>query len=86
MKNTNFTNTSAISINNIGISKTIAPNVNDSFGKKDFKYFIRTNIFKNLRPLCILLPKISAYRREFDETKSFETTSFGIRCLFLKKI
>ena len=42
LKNTNFTNTSAISINNIGISKTIAPNVNDSFGKKDFKYFIST--------------------------------------------
>ena len=46
LKNTNFTNTSAILINNIGINKIIAPNVNDSFSKKDFKYFISTNIFK----------------------------------------
>ena len=56
LKNTNFTNTSAISINNIGINKIIAPNVNDSFSKKDFKYFISTNIFKtfDLYVYCFL--------------------------------
>ena len=26
-------------------------------------------ILKNIRHLCILLPKKSAYRKEFDETK-----------------
>ena len=24
---------------------------------------------KKVRPLCIMLPKLSAYRRDFDETK-----------------
>ena len=39
-----------------------------SFGKKGFKCFIDYKYKKN-RPLCIFLPKISAYRRDFDETK-----------------
>ena len=40
------------------------------FGKKGFKYFIgyEDDSEKNM-PYCIMLPKRSAYRRNFDETK-----------------
>ena len=36
-----------------------------SLGKKGFKYFIG---YKD-RPLCIMLLKMTTYRRDFDETK-----------------
>ena len=36
--------------------------------KKGFKHFIGYKDAK-IRPLCIFLPKMSAYRRDFDETK-----------------
>ena len=36
-----------------------------SLGKNGFKYFIGYKDGKNIRPLCILLPKKSAYRRDF---------------------
>ena len=39
-----------------------------SFGKKDFKYFIGYKDAK-IRPLCIFLLKMSAHRRDFDESK-----------------
>ena len=39
-----------------------------SFGKKGFKYFIGYKDAK-IRHLSISLPKMSTYRREFDETK-----------------
>ena len=35
-----------------------------SFGKKGFKYFIGyKNDYEKVMPLCIVLPKISAYRK-----------------------
>ena len=37
--------------------------------KEGCKYFIGCKDGKNVRPLCILLPKMRAYRRDFDETK-----------------
>ena len=40
-----------------------------SFGQKEFRYFIDYKDAKIIRPLCIFLPKMSAYRRDFDETK-----------------
>ena len=40
-----------------------------SFGKNDFTYFIDYKDAKNIRPLCIFLPKMSAYRTGFDKTK-----------------
>ena len=40
-----------------------------SFGKKGFKYFISYKDAKKIRPVCIFLIKVSAYRRYFDETK-----------------
>ena len=36
-----------------------------SLGKNVFKYFIGYRDGKNIRPLCILLPKKSAYKRDF---------------------
>ena len=40
-----------------------------SFGKKEFKYFIGYKDAENIKPLCIFLPKMTAYRKDFDETK-----------------
>ena len=39
------------------------------FCKKGIKYFFGTKMVKKVKPLCVMLPKISAYRRDFDETK-----------------
>ena len=38
-------------------------------GEKDFKYFNGYKNAKKVRYLCIFLPKMSAYRGEFDKTK-----------------
>ena len=38
------------------------------FGKKGFKYLIGHKESKKVRPLSILLPKLSECRRDFDET------------------
>ena len=57
-----------ISIKNIDINKITAYN-KVSFRKKGFKCFIGYKDAKKIRPLCILLPKMTAYRKDFDETK-----------------
>ena len=49
---------------------------NVTFGKKGLKYFIEYKEGKKLRPLCVMLPKKSTYKRNFDETKY---TSFLIK-------
>ena len=56
-----------ISIKNIDTKKII---VSDkvSFGKMGFKYFIGYKYAKKL-DLYIFIPKMSTYRRNFDETK-----------------
>ena len=38
-----------------------------SFGEKGFKYFIGYKDAKKMRPLCKFLPKMMAYRTDFDE-------------------
>ena len=55
---------SSISINNVKL--VVSYKVN--FGKKGFKYFIGYKDVKKVRLLCVILPKMSAYRREFDVT------------------
>ena len=40
-----------------------------SFGKKGFKHFTGYKNGKKVRPLWVMLPKMSAYRRYFDEAK-----------------
>ena len=37
--------------------------------EKGFKYFISYKESKKFMPLCIFLPIMSAYRKDFDETK-----------------
>ena len=59
---------SPILVDYIDINKIVVSN-KISYGKNDFKYFIGYKDAKRIRPLCILLPKISAYRRNFDKTK-----------------
>ena len=60
--------TKSFSIKYIGINK-IAVSNKVSFGKKVFKYLIGYKDSKNIRPLYILLPKMTANRKDFDETK-----------------
>ena len=57
-----------ISIYDVGINKILKSN-KVSVRKKSFKYFIGYKDGEKVRSLCIMLPKISAYRRDFDETK-----------------
>ena len=56
------------SIKNIDTNKTVVSN-KVSFGKKGVKYFIDYKDAKGIRPLCIFLPKMSAYKEVFDEPK-----------------
>ena len=53
---------------NIDINKIVVSN-KVSFGKKGFKYFIGYKDARKIKPLCIFLPKMSAYRKDFNETK-----------------
>ena len=39
------------------------------FGQKDFKYFIGYRDDRKVKLLCIMLPKMSACRRDFEKTK-----------------
>ena len=56
-----------ILIDNVDINKTVASS-KVSFSKRDFKYFVGYKA-KKIRPLCIFLPKMSAYRTDFDKNK-----------------
>ena len=59
---------SPILINNIDVNKIVVFN-KVSFDKKGLKYYIGYKDGEKVEPLCILLPKMSACRRDFDETK-----------------
>ena len=63
-----YQNKNPILINDVEISKIV---VSDKvpFGKRGFKTFIWYEDGKKARPLCVMLPKMSAYRRDFDETR-----------------
>ena len=68
LKNKFHQHKSLISMNNIDINKIVLSN-KVCFGKKGFEYFICDKNGKNIRPSCILLPKMSAYKIYFYETK-----------------
>ena len=57
-----------ISIKNIDLNKIVVSN-KVYFSKKVFKYLIGYKDANNIWPLCIFLPKMSAYGKDFDETK-----------------
>ena len=71
----------AISIKNVDIDKMIVSN-KVPFGKKGFKYFIGYKDAKKNKPLCVFLPKMTAYRKDFDETNY---VSFLIKDMYLFK-
>ena len=56
-----------ISIKNIDINKIIVSN-KLSFGKKNLNFSLASKMLEN-RPLYVFLSKMSACRRDFDETK-----------------
>ena len=65
LKNTFHQHESPISMNNIDINKIVVSN-KITVGKQDFKYLIGYKDVKKIRPLCIFLSKMSAYRRNFE--------------------
>ena len=56
------------SIDNIDVDKIVVSK-KVSFDKNRFEYFIDYKDIKKIGPLLIFLPKMSAYRRDFDNTK-----------------
>ena len=56
------------SIDDIDVNKIVVSN-KVSFDKNRFKYFTGYKDTKKILPLFIFLPKMSAYRRNFDKTK-----------------
>ena len=59
---------SSISIYDVDINKIIVPN-KVTFGKKGFKYFIWHEDNENVVFICIRLPRMSGYRKNFEETE-----------------
>ena len=59
-----------ISMKNIDIGKILMSN-QVPFGKIEFKYFIGYKHAIKIKPLCVFLSKMTAYKREFDETKMY---------------
>ena len=57
-----------ILINNIDINKTVLSN-KFTFGKQDFKYFIRYKDNKEIRPLSIFFSEMSIYKRYSNKNK-----------------
>ena len=53
---------------NIDINKIIVSN-KIFFGKKGLRYFVGYKDSKKIIPLCIFLPKMTAYRKDFDQAK-----------------
>ena len=56
-----------ILIDNIYFNKIVVSN-RISFDKNDFTYFIGYKDAKKIIPLCIFLPKMNVYRKDFDKT------------------
>ena len=69
-----------ISIDNREVNK-IAVSNKIFFGKNNFKYFIGYKDAK--KPLCIFLPKMSPYTRDFDKTNKMP---FLIKYKIVRKI
>ena len=57
-----------ILIENIYVDELVVSN-KISLGKNDFKYFIGYKDTKKKRSLYIFVPKMNAYRRDFDQPK-----------------
>ena len=53
---------------NIDINKIVVSN-KIFFGKNGLRYFVGYKDSKKIIPLCIFLPKMTAYRKNFDQAK-----------------
>ena len=53
---------------NIDINKIVVSN-KIFFGKKGLRYFVGYKDSKKIIPLCIFLPNMTAYRKDFDQAK-----------------
>ena len=53
---------------NIDINKIVVSN-KIFFGKKGLRYFVGYKDSKKIIPLCVFLPKMTAYRKDFDQAK-----------------
>ena len=67
-KSKRFTNIKNYFNKNIDVNKIVVSN-KVSFDKKAFKYLIGEKDGKKIKPLRIFLSKMSACRKDFDETK-----------------
>ena len=63
------------SINDVDLNKIVASKKEQYGTKNSLNYFIGYNDNDVIRPLCISLPKITGYARNFDENP---TTSFRV--------
>ena len=66
LKSTNFTK--PVLIYNVNINKILVF-YKVSLRKKSFKYFIGYKDNKKVKSLCIMLPKMSGYRKNVSDTK-----------------
>ena len=57
-----------IGVNETNIDKLVISD-NAPYSKKDFKLFIGYKDDDKIKPLCVMLPKMSEYFKCFDETK-----------------
>ena len=69
---TNFyKNRKLIQIDNVDVNKVLV-SIGESFDTKNsFKYFIGYNDNDNIRPLCIMLPRMIGYAKYFDSNKAW---------------
>ena len=58
-------------------NSSIVPN-KFPFGKNCFKYFIDSKDDRKIRQLCVILPKMSAYRKDFEETFSANLSKLSL--------
>ena len=76
IKQSNFyKNKRVIKIDDIHVNKVLFSKEEPYGSKNSFKYFIRYNDDDGIRPLCIKLPQLIGYVRNFDGNK---TMSFKI--------
>ena len=57
-----------IAVYDVHINKILVSN-KVSFGEKGFQYFTSYKDCKKVKLICVMLPKMSACRREFDEAQ-----------------
>ena len=69
---TNFyKNRKLIQIDNVDVNKILVSKGESFDTKNSFKYFIGYNDNDNIRPLCVMLPRMIGYAKYFDSNKAW---------------